>query len=107
MGNETIPTRLQDPGGQLVADLAEPEERYSATLELEHRGRCKRVRVRLDPAPDTASAHHRRPDRRVMRLRTQLGRSTNVLVASDIPWTTIHFYAMRLLENEADREAWG
>lgn len=109
MGSETIPTRPRDPGGEAATSPpapAEPVERHAATLQLEHRGRRKRVQLRLDPVPETAPRHHRRPNRRVMRLRTEAGASTNHLVASDIPWTTVHFHAVRLLDREADREEW-
>lgn len=110
MGSETIPSRLQDPARAAAAkppDPAEAAELHAATLELEHLGRRKRVRLRLDPVPATVPAHHRRPDRRVMRLRTESWTGRDILVTSGIPWRTIHFYAMRLLEHEADREAWG
>lgn len=34
------------------------------------------------------------------------GFGTNPVVASDIPWTTVHFQAIRELEREANRQSW-
>ena len=109
MKNETIPTRLRHPGGEAETGSPTPLEpiaRHLATLKLEHRGQLKRVQLCLDPEPETALWHHRRPDGRVMRLRTESRSHTNQLVASDIPGKTVDFRAIRLLDREADREAW-
>ena len=41
-----------------------------------------------------------------MRLRIEFGFGSNQLVAGDVPWMTVHFHAIRLLDREADRKAW-